>query len=90
MKIPNNAIRTIVERPGLLKVSHPETHRITCPHCRVGYALVRVDKHGIGKDQEVKVPGIHQPHKCEVCGKWMRLRMQLKIVAYQLTEGNPS
>jgi len=85
--VPNEAIKTIIDNPRLLKHTGSELHRIPCPHCTIGYVLTRVIKMGIGTDSEVKVPDINKPHKCEVCGKWVRLKMQLRITGAPLSEG---
>lgn len=86
ISIPNAALKKIADNPRLLTQVEEQTHRIGCPYCQVGYIFVKVEKHGAGKFQEVKVRDIHEPHKCEVCGKWARIGMQMKITAKQMPE----
>jgi len=81
-KVPNAALKKVVDNPKLLHQVEPLRARVNCPSCKIGYMFVRVEKHGYGKQQEIKVPEIDHPHKCEVCGKWHGLKMQLKITAF--------
>ena len=85
----NQAIKTVLDRPQLLRQTELKTAKINCPHCQLGFILVGVEKHGWGKQQEIKVPKIHEPHKCEVCGKWSRIKMQLRLTAVKPLEGEP-
>jgi hypothetical protein len=80
-QVPNSAVKRIIDNPRLLRQTEGQMHRIACPFCKVGYIFIRVEKHGWGKQQEVKVPKIHERHKCEVCGKWSKIKMQLKLTA---------
>ena len=73
-------IRSVLE-----KVS-AQRHKISCPYCEDGYAIIVLSKLN---NNEVQLEGGPQPRKCERCGKYMGLHMQFKVVAVPLKEERP-
>lgn len=66
-----------------------ETHRVTCPLCLVGYTNVFLEVVGTGGNQEVRVPEIRSPHKCESCHRYFRIKMQMQLVGVPLEDARP-
>lgn len=50
---------------------NPTVHRISCPYCLVGFAIVRL----VGKRGEIQSePG---PHKCGTCRRYFQLGVKV-------------
>ena len=75
--MPNAALET----PRATPFREGQMHRITCPHCLIGWADILIEK----VNGEVKVD-LNQPRTCEKCGRYFRLKPRLQIVGVPLEE----
>lgn len=63
---------------------HVERHRINCPYCPIGYAMIFVEVHG----KTTNIQGANDPRKCESCGKFFLLKINLKVSGRRLEDVN--
>lgn len=73
---------TLIETdsPFAHELVEQQTHRIKCPLCVGGYALVKVEKTRGGAEFD-----INEPRKCLRCGKYFRLKAVLQIIGVPIT-----
>lgn len=61
---------------------HVERHRVNCPYCPIGYAMIFVEVHG----KTTRIEGQYEPRKCESCGKFFLLKIQMKVSGRRLED----
>ena len=64
------AIAAAAAAPAVVVV-RTETQRVGCPYCpvAVGYCTITAEFRG----GQMQIRGFHDPHKCEVCGRFFKL-----------------
>lgn len=62
----------------------PEHHRITCPYCVIGYALVTVYRDG----REINL-NLDDCPKCVCCDRYFRVQPQMQLVGVRLETFKP-
>jgi len=64
-----------------------ELHKITCPYCTVGFAIVQMDR--MPDSNAVEVQDFNTPRKCNACGAYFKLRATTKVVGVKIAELGP-
>jgi uncharacterized Zn-finger protein len=65
-----------------------EAHRITCPYCQAGAAVVVMDKWTGGGEVKVQVD-LKEPRKCDLCGRYFKLKPTTTLVGVPLDYSSP-
>lgn len=85
MSVRNELVRKLVERTPLASKKYLQQHRIKCPLCLFGYALVAVDRWPSG---EIRINGVKDTHKCVICEQYFKLKVQLQITGIPIMKGD--
>lgn len=70
-----------IQTPSMLELKRTqgEAHRITCPYCQAGAAVVVVERRG----EQVSVD-LAEPRRCDLCRRFFKLKPRLQLVGVPL------